>query len=135
MKKFIYALAILSCLGLMTGCDKDSTTSQSGSGSGSGGGGTVHYDENVSTGISKSSFTSAGGTATLTIKSNVPWTVSSSESWCKLSQTSGGDTGGKTVEITVTCEANTSSAERSCTLTIKAGSFTTQTVKIKQSGK
>lgn len=135
MKKFIYALAILSCLGLMTGCDKDSPTSQSGSGSGSGGG-TVHFNEDVRIGIGSSSFTSVGGTTTLKINSNVSWTASSTESWCKLSQTSGGDTGGKTIEITVTCEANTSSADRSCTLTVKAGVFTNPwTVTIKQSGK
>lgn len=68
------------------------------------------------------------GTSILSIKSNVPWTATSSQSWCTLSPNSG-EAG--TQQITVAVTENTLSTDREAVLTITAGSIT-KAVKVTQ---
>ncbi len=68
------------------------------------------------------------GTSILSIKSNVPWTATSSQSWCTLSPNSG-EAG--TQQITVAVTENTLSTDREAVLTITAGSIT-KVVKVTQ---
>jgi len=58
-----------------------------------------------------------GETKTIHVKSNVNWTIESSESWCTISPISG-ESG--TSEVQVTVDANTNTQERSANLTITA---------------
>lgn len=76
------------------------------------------------------SFTSSGGTETISVTSNLSWTASSSESWLTLSRES--STSNDT--ITVTVHANTSTSNRNGRVTFSSGSSTV-TVSISQSGK
>ena len=74
-------------------------------------------------------FTSDSGSKTFKITSNTSWTVSSSQTWCDVSPTTGSSGGNVTVKV----EENTSTAERTATITVKSevGDFT---VKVIQSG-
>ena len=66
------------------------------------------------------SFKEDGGVATLSITTNNPWRASSSQSWCKLSMTSGEVTELSSASISIMCEANQSYEPRSCTITISS---------------
>lgn len=59
-------------------------------------------------------------TATITFTSNNPWTVSSSEDWCKVSPTSG-EAGKKPTTINISLEPNDTFNNRTATVTINAG--------------
>lgn len=78
--------------------------------------------------VSSVSFTNEGGEKTLSFETNLNWTITSSESWCKVSPTSG-TKGSKSVAITT--NANEEYDDRSCTLTIKGGNVT-KTIAINQ---
>lgn len=78
--------------------------------------------------VSSVSFTNEGGEKTLSFETNLNWTITSSESWCKVSPTSG-TKGSKSVAITT--NANEEYDDRSCTLTIKGGNLT-KTIAINQ---
>lgn len=68
---------------------------------------------------------SADGTGKeMHIKTNVNWTVVSSESWCTVSPSSGAGTG--TIKLTVAATSNTMDDNRSAQLTITAGNLTKQ---------
>ncbi|GEM_PF-304509 len=75
------------------------------------------------------SFTSSGGSKTLTVTSNQTWTASSDAAWLTLSETSG--TGNATLSISA--ETNNATSSRSGIVTFKAGS-TSYTVSISQEG-
>lgn len=66
------------------------------------------------------SFKEEGGVATLSITTNNPWRASSSQSWCKLSMSSGEVTELSNASISIMCEANQSYEPRSCTITISS---------------
>lgn len=66
-------------------------------------------------------FSNAGETKSIHIKSNVNWSVTSSESWLTLSVSNG--TGG-TTKIDIIAAANSQVTERKATLTVTAGSLT-----------
>jgi endoglucanase len=68
------------------------------------------------------------GTTVLDIKSNVDWTVTSSQSWCTLSLSSG-EAGTK--QITVAVTENTTNDNREAVITITAGSLSKQ-IKVTQ---
>lgn len=74
-------------------------------------------------------FDTNAGTTTLAFKTNTAWTLSSSETWCTLSPTSG-EAGTKQIKVTVT--RNNSEAARTATLTVKAGDLS-KTVLVTQS--
>ena len=66
-------------------------------------------------------FTENGGTNTLSFIANNAWTANSSSSWCKLSPFAGDATDNNNVSLTVTCEANASYEDRTCTISILSG--------------
>ena len=63
-------------------------------------------------------FTDQGGTQSITFTANRSWSVSSSDSWCKVSPSSGESTDGN-ITVTLTCEQNTTYDPRSATLTVR----------------
>ena len=66
-----------------------------------------------------SEFSAAGGEQTFTIKTDLPWEVSSDQAWLSFDKTSGtGD--GSAVEVKATAAAN-DGAIRKATVTVKAG--------------
>jgi hypothetical protein len=84
----------------------------------------------ASIGISPSSqvVTAPAGQTTVQINSNVSWTLSSSQSWATLSQTSG--TGDAT--ITVSYDENATSTQRTVALTLNSPGQSAQTATILQ---
>lgn len=62
------------------------------------------------------SFTDAGGSQTVSLTTNKPWTASSNQSWCKVSPSGGEETSSS--QITITCEANTSYDARNAAVKI-----------------
>lgn len=62
------------------------------------------------------SYTDAGGSQTITIIANKPWTISASQSWCKVSPSGGEEASGS--RISISCDANTTYDARSCTVTV-----------------
>ncbi|MBB4034282.1 hypothetical protein GGR21_000167 [Dysgonomonas hofstadii] len=71
-------------------------------------------------------FKKEGGDKVMHIKTNHQWTVSSSETWCTVTPSSGDGTG--TIKLTVNATENTSNDERSAVLTVNAGGITKQVV-------
>lgn len=63
-------------------------------------------------------FTDQGGTQSITFTANRDWSVSSSDSWCKVSPSSGNKADGN-ITVTLTCEPNTTYDSRSATLTVR----------------
>ena len=63
---------------------------------------------------------SGGQTATISFTANNPWTVTSSDDWCKVSPASGAASD-KAATVTVTLDPNESFDPRNATVTIKAG--------------
>ena len=90
------------------------------------GGGTTTYTLSISqTAISTSA---AGETKNVNVTSNDSWTVSSNQSWCSISPTSGSNNG----TIKVTTSKNTSSNSRSATITIKGTNSGSKTIAVSQ---
>lgn len=75
------------------------------------------------------SFVAAGGSDSFTITCNTSWTVTSDQSWCTVSSSSGSDSG----SITVYVSENTSIDSLSATITVKAGDLS-QTISVTQAG-
>ena len=75
------------------------------------------------------SFTSSGGSKSVSVMSNLPWTVSADASWLKLSNNSGTSD----ATLSVTAEENTSTSSRSGTVTFNAGGKD-NTVSVTQEG-
>lgn len=63
-------------------------------------------------------FTDQGGTQSITFTANRDWSVSSADSWCKVSPSSGNKAEGS-ITVTLTCEPNTTYDPRSATLTVR----------------
>ena len=61
------------------------------------------------------SFTDVGGSQTISLTANKPWTASSNQSWCKVSPSAGEDAASS--RITITCDANTTYDSRNCSVT------------------
>ena len=74
-------------------------------------------------------FSKDAGNNSFNIRSNVSWTVSSSQSWCTISSTSGSNE--KTITVNVT--ANTELSSRSATITVNGGGIS-RTINIQQEG-
>jgi|GEM_PF-4046420 len=75
------------------------------------------------------SIPDAGGSQTVSLTANKPWTVSTNQSWCKVSP-SGGEEAASS-RVTITCDANTSYDERNCTVTFTCAELT-KTVSVTQ---
>ena len=70
------------------------------------------------------SFTDAGGSSSLTLTANKPWSATSNQSWCKVSPSGGEEAMGS--RITITCDANTTYDARNATITITCAELTKQ---------
>ena len=93
-------LAILCCIiGLVSSCEKDPFLSLKSSN-------TITFSEQ-------------GGTQIVSFTTNRDWTVSSSESWCMVSPSSGLKSEGE-LSFSVACAPNTTYDSRSATVTIRA---------------
>lgn len=68
-------------------------------------------------------FSKDGGSQSFTFSTNRDWSVRSSESWCKVSPSSGAADEGS-IMVTVIVEKNTSYDPRTCTLTVMAEDLT-----------
>lgn len=75
-------------------------------------------------------FTSAAGTKTLTVMSNIPWTISDSAAYLSSNVT----TGSNNATITITCNANTSALPRNTTLYIAGTGVSTIAIAVTQTG-
>lgn len=75
-------------------------------------------------------FTDIGGTQNISMTTNRSWTVSSSESWCKVSPASG-EAAEEGTSIMVTCDLNTTYNSRNCSISINAGGIT-QSIAVSQ---
>lgn len=69
-------------------------------------------------------FTKDGGDKIIHIKTNVSWKVTSDQSWCTVTPSSGDETG--TIKLTVNATENTTNDDRTATLTVTAGDLTEQ---------
>ena len=75
------------------------------------------------------SFTATGGSDSFTITSNVNWTITSDQTWCTVSTSSGSKNG----TITVNVSENNSIDSRSASITVKAGDQS-QIIAVTQAG-
>ena len=108
--KLLFALSVAAGLALLSSCVK----------------------ETVLTIDQKSlSFTSAGGTQTVSLTANKAWTASVDQNWCKVSPAAGSDAAGS--QISISCDMNSSYDERSCTVIFTSAEMTV-TVGITQDG-
>ena len=64
------------------------------------------------------SFDSSGGNQSVSLVANKVWSASSSRSWCKVSPSSGDGSDNSKFTLSVSCDANTTYDERSCTITV-----------------
>lgn len=78
-------------------------------------------------------FPAEGGEITWNLVSNQDWSVTLSDTWCKMMPTSGTASNNPT-PITFICEPNPDTAERTCTLTVRAGSLQ-ESLTLRQAGK
>ena len=68
------------------------------------------------------SLPDTGGSQTVTLTANKPWTANSNQSWCTVSPSAGEEAARS--RITISCEANTTYDERSCTVTFSCAEMT-----------
>ncbi len=71
----------------------------------------------------------AGGSQTVSLTANKPWSASSNQSWCKVSPSTGEEATNS--RITITCDPNTSYDARNCTVTFTCAELT-KTVSVSQ---
>lgn len=84
---------------------------------------------NLTINLSSLSFSSASGTNSIAVTSNVSWTATDDRSWLSVSPGSGSNNGSVAVSVT----ANTGSSSRSGTVTVSGGGIT-RTISVSQSG-
>ena len=75
------------------------------------------------------SYTDAGGSQSINLTANKPWSASSNQSWCKVSPSGGEEATGS--RISISCDANTTYDARNATVTIACAELT-KTVDISQ---
>jgi len=75
-------------------------------------------------------FTSVAGTKTLTITSNIPWTISDSAAYLSSNVA----TGSNNATLTITCNANTSALSRNTVMYITGNGVPTISIPVTQSG-
>lgn len=79
--------------------------------------------------VSSIDFTSGNGSQSFMITSNTSWTVSSDQTWCNISPTSGSGDG----SVTVSVDENKETSERTATITVKSDAGN-KTIKVTQNG-
>ncbi len=97
MKHFLLTLTIVIGCSLLASCEKETIL-------------TVNQ--------SSLSFNNSGGSQTINLVANKVWTASSNQSWCKVSPSSGDGSDNSNITLSVSCDANASYDERTCTITI-----------------
>ena len=114
MKKFLSILAILVAVVLAASCQKELPdaiknidVSQ---------GGQTPASPEISLDMNNMEFSSESGSRAFNIKSNTSWTVSSNQTWCSVSPTSGKNNGSVTVKVS----ENTQTSARTATVTVKS---------------
>ena len=114
MKKFLSILAILAAVMLTSSCQKELPdaiknidVSQ---------GGQTPASPEISLDMNSMEFTAESGSKAFNIKSNTSWTVSSNQTWCSVSPTSGKNNGSVTVKVS----ENTQTSARTATVTVKS---------------
>ena len=83
----------------------------------------------ISLDTSSLEFTASSGSKSFTITSNTSWTVSSDQSWCSVSPSSGSNNGSVKVKVS----ENTQTSARTATITVKTD-VGSRTVSVTQSG-
>lgn len=101
MKLHHMLISFLLVLMVFGGCSKNETS----------------VDPELVVSVNKLDIAKAGETKTIHVKSNVDWTIESSQSWCNVTPASGG---AATNPVQVTVEENTGTDERSAIITVKA---------------
>jgi hypothetical protein len=115
MKRIIILfLAVFTGLMITSSCSKDEVASDT---------------PTLSVNPENVSATTAAGSYTVNITSNVSWTATSSETWCSITPASGDGNG----TLTIIVAANTAIETRTATVTVKAGALT-KTVTVTQLG-
>lgn len=71
----------------------------------------------------------AGGSSTVSLTANKPWTASSNQSWCKVSPSSGEEA--TSSRITISCDPNTTYDARNATVTFTCAELT-KTISVSQ---
>ena len=114
MKKFLSILAILAAVMLTSSCQKELPdaiknidVSQ---------GGQTPASPEISLDNNSLEFSAESGSKAFNIKSNTSWTVSSNQTWCSVSPTSGKNNGSVTVKVS----ENTQTSARTATVTVKS---------------
>lgn len=114
MKKILSVFAILAAVMLTPSCQKELPdaiknidVSQ---------GGQTPASPEISLDMNSMEFSSESGSKAFNIKSNTSWTVSSNQTWCSVSPTSGKNSGGVTVKVS----ENTQTSARTATVTVKS---------------
>lgn len=83
----------------------------------------------MSLGTSSLDFAAGSGSKMFRISSNTMWAISSDKNWCSVSPTSGSNDG----SVTVSVEENTSTSERTATITVESATIT-RTLAVTQNG-
>ena len=83
----------------------------------------------ISIDASSLEFTSGSGSKMFRISSNTMWAISSDKNWCSVSPTSGSGDG----SVTVSVEENTSTSERTATITVESATIK-RTLAVTQNG-
>ncbi len=114
MRRLLSILSILATVVLATSCQKELPdaiknidVSQ---------GGQTPASPEISLDMNNMEFSSESGSKAFNIKSNTSWTVSSNQTWCSVSPTSGKNSGSVTVKV----EENTQTSARTATVTVKS---------------
>lgn len=114
MKKILSVFAILAVVMLTPSCQKELPdaiknidVSQ---------GGQTPASPEISLDMNNMEFSAESGSRSFNIKSNTSWTVSSDQTWCSVSPTSGKNSGSVTVKV----EENTQTSARTATVTVKS---------------
>ena len=114
MKKILSVFAILAAVMLTPSCQKELPdaiknidVSQ---------GGQTPASPEISLDMNNMEFSSESGSKAFNIKSNTSWAVSSNQTWCSVSPTSGKNSGSVTVKVS----ENTQTSARTATVTVKS---------------
>ena len=81
------------------------------------------------------SFNNSGGSQTVNLIANKVWSASSNQGWCKVSPSSGDGSDNSNFTLSVSCDANTTYDERSCTITVVCEELTSTITVTQAEGK
>ena len=85
--------------------------------------------------VSSLSFDNNGGSQPINIVANKAWSASSTQGWCKVSPFSGDGSDNSNFTLSVSCDANATYDERSCTITIVCEELTSTITVTQAEGK